>query len=1639
MTPAALPRTPTQPPPPPRPGVRGGRPPRRAGRRRLLAVGVATAVVLCLALVVVGASKTHWAEELVRVYVERIASEALESHVTVGGVEIEPFRVAVALHDVEVVPPTGGRLLRVAEVRVNLAGFQTFAQVLAGKLHLDAIELRGPEVSLEMVDGRITNLPPPILRALAEPKKDEKRHPLELPARLDLLAIHEGTVRVNVAGVLLGEVGGIEVHATEDEDGGGFGARVHASSGGIDMATLHEPLRELTLEGSVRLAPLSAEVTVLRVATPRLALGGVGKGSLAAPDALPTVDGHASVSVPLDLVSDVLAALPVSAELRAKLDAVPALRGTVSIDASASGTFPDVKARASVEVLDVTAGKFSLEEASVRAALQDNGVRIEEAKVKVGPKGYGTVSGFVSIGGTFPFRVEAAAHDLSVGYITDRAGLSYIPVEVLGGGTATASGELFGPEGFHLEAAGEATADEVRVAMGHHATGPKVIDIFGAHATTNLRITDHLEIYGAHATVGDTAATGNIHIWPDHMDLHASVVGVGEARDAGLIAGRAFEGRGGGDVHVFGSYHDIEVTAAGSFTGVQMDKRLIGDVTGEMHYRGEVVSFAKMRIVRSVPDGERGGGGGRGHIDVPKLVYDMRDPRGAHLTADLALEGVRIEDLAGIAGVDAAAAKIGLTGTVGGWAHVEGPVALPDLQAGLALPEWTLLGETWGASEVDGSLAKGVLTVTRADVRKGAGGRIAGHGTLGAKGELDFDATVSALRLSDVELRAVRGLGVSGAVSGDVKVGGTTAAPALAGEARLALDGRGTLAATGRLDTAGEGAVEVRLEAAGLPLQDVLAALAARGDPERRAALVLPVPGGSVDADATLKGTLAVFTVDGAASANVGGGTVGAHGRVGSDLGLALAIDGTDVPLTAALRIALALADPTSGTWKNVPELPARASLKGRLDGARTAPRFDGAVDLDAGAGARAHASGTVDAAGALAMDVVATSLSLDEVVRLAVALVDPVQAPALMKKMPALAGRVDVKGRLGGGLDAPELNAHASAHGLAVAGVALGDADVDGTLDASRRLAVRGKALGGSAVDFGATMAGDFPFEGTVRFAGLDALAYAPRSARDVLPGLAVVADGTATLSGALLRLDEASGKAALSRLDVLTSAIAVGATERVDLTLKKGRLALVHKTTFGALDPAGGEPSTFVVGGRYDLGGDMAFTIDGDVGLALVAAFIPGGLITTANGRIEGIKARLGGTPLSPDMEGTGHIVGSALALSFFPHSLADFSGELALRSSIVEITDLAGTLTTGSAVVNGTIDLDTIDDPQIDLRVDVREADVRYIEDWPARIDGWLTVRGSRTSMLLQGDLEVVETRYTKDVDWKVNLEEYITKRRPHYKIVTVAAEPVKAGSSFLTLDIVLRAPEGHIYVKNNLADMEAYIDSSVTTFAIRGTDRNPHLEGIARAMPGSYITLYDKEFEVTRAEVSFEDKFKIDPEFDIEASSVIGEHTVYVTASGTVDDLSIVLRSEPPLMPDDIALLITLGVTRSDFESSLGGGGGDRTAGLVGGVITATGISDRVDKAFESVVPFDFGVGTRYSDSKGSYVPVVTASKRISKEWRFRGSTSFVDPFGDFEGGLEYKASKDVSIHGTVEPSTSSGGPDIGVDVKWKRKF
>ncbi len=274
----------------------------------------------------------------------------------------------------------------------------------------------------------------------------------------------------------------------------------------------------------------------------------------------------------------------------------------------------------------------------------------------------------------------------------------------------------------------------------------------------------------------------------------------------------------------------------------------------------------------------------------------------------------------------------------------------------------------------------------------------------------------------------------------------------------------------------------------------------------------------------------------------------------------------------------------------------------------------------------------------------------------------------------------------------------------------------------------------------------------------------------------------------------------------------------------------------------------------------------------------------------------------------------------------------------------------------------------------------------------------------------------------------------------------------------LDILLTSAEP-LRVKNSLVETTLSIDRA--GLRISGTDQQYGAVGTVEIQSGGQVFLRRNEFEVQGGLVRFNDPTRLRPEVDVTAlteyrrykdrgasqgntvptdstgsTTGSGNWRIMMRAYGPPENLKVDLTSDPPLAQDDIFLLLTVGLTRTELDQTSNSNVGSSVA------LEALGSLSGAESAVTETVPVDeFRFGSTYSSHTGRTEPTVTIGKRLSDRIRASVTTSLSDS-SEVRSNVEYRATDNLSVEGSYDNAgnvASATSGNLGGDVRWRIEF
>ncbi len=294
------------------------------------------------------------------------------------------------------------------------------------------------------------------------------------------------------------------------------------------------------------------------------------------------------------------------------------------------------------------------------------------------------------------------------------------------------------------------------------------------------------------------------------------------------------------------------------------------------------------------------------------------------------------------------------------------------------------------------------------------------------------------------------------------------------------------------------------------------------------------------------------------------------------------------------------------------------------------------------------------------------------------------------------------------------------------------------------------------------------------------------------------------------------------------------------------------------------------------------------------------------------------------------------------------------------------------------------------------------------------------GPVDDILITGDVEVQSAQYTRTVRPEQAL---LTFRK---RLADVRAR--REASDFrIRLDIGAVA-DGTIHVRNNLADADIKGEFRV----VGDTDRVVIL-GSFDVLKG-VVTYGKNRYDLTRGSMEFQDPRRINPGLDFRAETKVGNITIYVTVSGSLEKVEVDLASDPPYSKNDIVSLLSLGVT----SENLAGAGGSVSAAEAAAFALGP-YKGRVEEGIRDVVGLDrFVIEPAYSTTEQSLGPRFTAGKTIGERFSVSVSTTTAaNPEGS--AVAEYKVFENMYLQGAWKGATPERDDDLGGDVKFRFRY
>lgn len=489
-------------------------------------------------------------------------------------------------------------------------------------------------------------------------------------------------------------------------------------------------------------------------------------------------------------------------------------------------------------------------------------------------------------------------------------------------------------------------------------------------------------------------------------------------------------------------------------------------------------------------------------------------------------------------------------------------------------------------------------------------------------------------------------------------------------------------------------------------------------------------------------------------------------------------------------------------------------------------------------------------------------------------------------------------------------LNADAAATGLHMNGQSLGQLTFNAKTNGSRLNFRLDSNLAKSEVhgQGHSDLAGDYPLQADLSFTNIrysNIVPFLP-SQSGVPPAFEGLVEGKASVNGPALDPDRLSARLELDRVSAHTSPTmsATGARAGRSVTIEnEGPIIIALANDFVNVEQfhLKGPPSTTLdISGRANLKDNVAplnFNVKGNVDLGVVQDadrdFYSSGGLT--------LNAAVHGTFSQPLVNGRVELKNANMNYSLSPNGLSNANGVILLNGTGATIQNLTAESGGGKISVTGFAGLTgttfTYNVEATATKVRVRYSGISLTSS--ATIDAIGNARRS----LISGNVRVQRIAYNSSSDAGSLLSSFASKPP------TTPSAP----SGLLTgmrLDIhILTAPDLNVVTTyaNRLS-----VEADLT---VRGTAANPGMLGRVVITDGQLV-FFGNTYTVNTGTVNFYNPNTIDPVLNVSLETLAQGVDVTLGVSGSMDNLNLTYRSDPPLTFEQIVELLATNTTPND---------------------------------------------------------------------------------------------------------------------------
>ncbi|PNX52549.1 MAG: hypothetical protein BV458_09015 [Thermoplasmata archaeon M9B2D] len=384
-------------------------------------------------------------------------------------------------------------------------------------------------------------------------------------------------------------------------------------------------------------------------------------------------------------------------------------------------------------------------------------------------------------------------------------------------------------------------------------------------------------------------------------------------------------------------------------------------------------------------------------------------------------------------------------------------------------------------------------------------------------------------------------------------------------------------------------------------------------------------------------------------------------------------------------------------------------------------------------------------------------------------------------------------------------------------------------------------------------------------------------------------------------------------------------------------------------------------------------------------------------------------------PVINGSITVSNGSLGIKDFPYRIYDIASYIYIDDNMVVIDSMQGRIGGGDISLRGSASFQKMRIHKLYLDAALKDVTFKFVKGFAVNLDGNVIYRGDGEHYSLVGQVNIIQARYTRRVDWKTQL----LKSK-------IGEKPRGVTNPFLETELNVKiSGDKDILVDNNMAKTSLKVD-----LLLKGTISKPLLFGRVETDSGE-VYFRNNEFEIIHASADFIDPEKMNPYFDISAETAVKGYHIRISIEGQFNHFDLSLVSDPPLDETDILSLLTVGEVGGKLEKGIEGGIGaaEATSFLTGEY------QDVLEERLTSITGFDrFQIEPYLEEDTGELGPRVTISKRLISDKLFLTYSSSIGSDQEDVVKIEYQVDRNIALVGVRDEKGSIGG-----DIKFRFEF